>query len=1246
MSLEPATVALTTGGTQRFTATVTGASNASVSWTATGGEITPDGVYTAPGTAGTYSVRATSVANTNKYAESSVTVTESPVLPPPMITLFSAVPSTINPGEGTTLSWEATGATSLSIEPGVGAVTGTSVSVSPSATTTYTLTATNEAGSVTATAMVTVRQPPAITYFAATPSTINAGQSTTLNWEVAGGASLSIDQGVGAVSGGAGMPVSPSATTTYTLTATNEAGSVTATATVTVNQPPAISSFTATPATINAGQSTTLSWEATGATSLSIEPGVGTVTGTSVSVSPAVTTTYTLTATNEVGSVTATVTVTVNQPPTISSFTASSSTINAGQSTTLSWATTGATSLSISPGVGTVTGTNATVSPAVTTIYTLTAMNEVGSVTATVTVTVNQPPTISSFTASSSTINAGQSTMLSWDATGATSLRISPGVGTVTGTSVSVSPAATTTYTLTATNEVGSVTAMVTVTVNQPPTISSFTAASSTINAGQSTTLSWAATRATSLSISPGVGAVTGTSVSVRPAATTTYTLTATNEVGSFTATVTVTVNQPPTISSFTATPATINAGQSTTLRWATTGATSLSISPGVGAVTGTSVSVSPAVTTTYTLTATNAAGSVTATVTVTVNQPPTISSFTATPSMINAGQSTTLSWATTGATSLSISPGVGTVTGTSVTVSPATTTTYTLTATNAVGSVTATTTVTVNQPPTISSFTATPSTINAGQNATLSWATTGATSLSISPGVGTVTGVNVSVSPTTTTTYTLTATNAVGSVTATTTVTVSSPEAWTSLSWANELPGNYNSDVYRWLDSGKQQRTAALTRNTARDPGGSYGGMLRQFRFYTGMSERVATGTGASSGTGYLWNGWGYVVSHFSGNGVSHSGNLAGTYRRVFVGRHHAIHEFSWNMPIGGTPVKVTVHWFFSTGRDHPVYAVTFDTSVAGSSGLSTEADSRTPYGDIAWDGDGTNSYVDGVKWGDKHRFFSRDEPLTAQSRWDYSQTNTVPYTMTYSRSADAEMGMVQTLDWVQHNTGGTWFNDNWGLTSENRANPGNFGSWMMPPNWNWPYQMCQYEMNDTSPTRSKRLAWGLMYGAVGKPSYYAYGYGSTLSGHPYQSYSLFMVMGQQSAGDVLAQATQVERMLKAQLGVVQGQVVTQGPLGVARSDSLTYPVPGYNSNYAAYELLADMTGHFNATLNAAGGEIQNPLFLVHTSAGVPARLYLDGVLLSADVDYFASFDASTGLLWLTLNRPWSGSHTLASGT
>src|SRR5262245_23217057 len=81
-------------------------------------------------------------------------------------------------------------------------------------------------------------------------------------------------------------------------------------------------------------------------------------------------------------------------------------------------------------------------------------------------------PVISSFTASPSSINSGQSSALSWSVTGATALRLDPGNVDVTGqTSKSVTLSSTTTYVLTATNSAGAVTRSVTVTVTNgtPP---------------------------------------------------------------------------------------------------------------------------------------------------------------------------------------------------------------------------------------------------------------------------------------------------------------------------------------------------------------------------------------------------------------------------------------------------------------------------------------------------------------------------------------------------------------------------------------------------------------------------------------------------------------------------------------------------------------------------------------------------------------------------------------------------------
>ena len=81
---------------------------------------------------------------------------------------------------------------------------------------------------------------------------------------------------------------------------------------------------------------------------------------------------------------------------------------------------------------------------------------------------------------------------------------------------------------------------------------------------------------------------------------------------------------QPPRIDTFVAEPASIQRGQSSTLRWAVANATNMTIDQGVGAVQANGTrQVNPGNSTTYTLTASGAGGTDTRSVTVTVNAPP-----------------------------------------------------------------------------------------------------------------------------------------------------------------------------------------------------------------------------------------------------------------------------------------------------------------------------------------------------------------------------------------------------------------------------------------------------------------------------------------------------------------------------------------------------------------------------------------------------------------------------------------------
>jgi phospholipase C len=159
-----------------------------------------------------------------------------------------------------------------------------------------------------------------------------------------------------------------------------------------------------------------------------------------------------------------------------------------------------------------------------------------------------------------------------------------------------------------------------------------------------------------------------------------------------------------PTVS-FSASPTTVDAGQPTTLTWATTNATTVSIQ-GVGSVgLNGSKAVAPTSNTTYTMTATGLGGTAQANVKITVNTAPNAPrvSIQATPGNIYVGQTSTLTWASKNATTVSIS-GLGSVAlSGSMQVTPGATETYVATANGKGGADQASATVNVSIPGSIS---------------------------------------------------------------------------------------------------------------------------------------------------------------------------------------------------------------------------------------------------------------------------------------------------------------------------------------------------------------------------------------------------------------------------------------------------------------------------------------------------------------------------------------------------------------
>jgi len=290
---------------------------------------------------------------------------------------LSASTTTICQGQSTTLT--ASGSTSYSWSHGLG--TGSSKVVSPSTTTTYTVTGTNAQGCTgTSSITITVNSNPAITISPTSPSicagsstTISASGATTYNWSHSLGTNAS-------------QNVSPSSTTTYTVTGTTGSCTGTTSVTVTVNSNPVVN---INPSTSDICQGDNVVVSASGATSYNWSHSLG--TSSSQTLSPTSTTTYTVTGTTGACTGSASTTVTVHSVPTVT-ITPSSSTICSGEAILLTAG--GADSYDW----GTLTGPTITVSPTTSTTYTVTGTSGIcsGSASATVTVTSSLSAAINS----------------------------------------------------------------------------------------------------------------------------------------------------------------------------------------------------------------------------------------------------------------------------------------------------------------------------------------------------------------------------------------------------------------------------------------------------------------------------------------------------------------------------------------------------------------------------------------------------------------------------------------------------------------------------------------------------------------------------------------------------------------------------------------------------------------------------------------------------------------------------------
>ncbi len=394
---------------------------------------------------------------------------------------FTAEPATVPAGGQAQLCYAVENASSVTIEPGVGATRPTSdcLSISAAETTVYTLTAVGSDGKpITRQITLNVEAalpPPEIVRFEVLREPGPGGASDVqfrLCYEVrnADHAELDNNGGVVVMNEPRCQQVRPEQTTVYTLSATGAGGrtvsrQVTVDATKAPSPLPRILNFKAVPPAIATGEKAQLCFQLQDAASVQIDQGVSHLAaGTEeqcVGVAPAQTTTYRLTAVNSEGKTSSRqATIKVSKPgPQIVSFSAQPGSLRDGGNVRLCYEVVNADSLQIDHGVGAVRPPKGCVDAKVseTTTFNLTATGaDRQSQRSQARVAVVPEPIEIEFTAEPDRIIAPGAANLCYRIKQASSATIDPGVGRLRlppageRACVRVEPTRTTTYTLTA----------------------------------------------------------------------------------------------------------------------------------------------------------------------------------------------------------------------------------------------------------------------------------------------------------------------------------------------------------------------------------------------------------------------------------------------------------------------------------------------------------------------------------------------------------------------------------------------------------------------------------------------------------------------------------------------------------------------------------------------------------------------------------------------------------------------------
>ena len=679
-------------------------------------------------------------------------------------------------------SWSSSAPSIASVNASTGVVTGVSAG---NATITYTVS--TSCGTSSASAAVTVNQLADAGTITGNNS-VCVGISMNLSSNITGGTWHSNSSAIATVNAAGQVTGMSAGSTTITYTVTTTCGTNVASFPITVNPVPDAGtvdgpSSVCTGSTIfltNMGGMTGGVWRSANPARASVDPVTGEITGISAG-----NTIITYSVTNSCGSSTAGMVVTVNSLPnagTISGLSTvcenSSINLSASGDAGGTWSSNAPGVATVNPTTGVVTGVS---SGTATIIYTVGSATVCGTSTATHLVTVNPLP-VAGTISGTTTVCAGLSTTLVSDGTvGGTWSSSNPSVASVNSASgvVTAVTAGNATINYTVTNNCGSKTASVTVTVNplaNAGTISGPSSVCVNANVNLSSNVSggtWSSSSNSIATIDPTTGLVTGVA-----AGNSTITYTVTTSCGTASTTFPITVNPLPNAGVISGTTY-LCIGSNTTLSsnmsggtWSSSNTSAATVNPATGVVTGVAAGSS-----TITYTVSSGCGVATATTTLTIGQLPNAGTVTGVSSLCTGSTAIFTSngtgggsWSSNNPAAATVDPVTGLVTGVA-----AGSATITYTASSTCGSSVSSANITISALPNAGSVSGsgslcvgslTPFTSNGTGGGT--WSSNNNLVATVNASTGVVTGISAG-----TATITYTVTNICGTATATSDITI-----------------------------------------------------------------------------------------------------------------------------------------------------------------------------------------------------------------------------------------------------------------------------------------------------------------------------------------------------------------------------------------------------------------------------------------------------------------------------------------